>query len=273
MSKVSLDVSDWRDAPLQLDETVFAIGDVHGCHEQLARLLAEFSGLAAKHPARLIFLGDLICRGPSSLAALRLWGEPVPDQHFTNVHRITGNHEQMLMLSIGSDPALASAAHDRWAGINGITFIDEVRRTTGKSDAPLTRELLLEAADETIVACLDRLEHNVRLGNVIFVHGGLDPSVDIATALAPPFTQFGGNHWAWINEPFLKWRGGFGGTMVVHGHTPPEKHRAMSGYPDPHVFQHDRLCLDGGSAATGIVAAAQFENGRYRLFRSMLDAG
>jgi len=40
----------------------------------------------------------------------------------------------------------------------------------------------------------------------------------------------------------------------------------MSGYPDPHVVQHDRLCLDGGSAATGIVAAAQIEDGRYRLF-------
>ena len=67
---------------------------------------------------------------------------------------------------------------------------------------------------------------------------------------------FGGNHWAWIQEPFLAWRGGFGGLMVVHGHTPPPKHRAMSGYPDPHVVQHDRLCLDGGSAATGIVAGS-----------------
>jgi serine/threonine protein phosphatase 1 len=53
--------------------------------------------------------------------------------------------------------------------------------------------------------------------------------------------------------------------MVVHGHTPPAKHREMSGYPDPHVFQHDRLSLDGGSTVTGIVAAAQIEDGRYRL--------
>jgi len=77
---------------------------------------------------------------------------------------------------------------------------------------------------------------------------------------------FGGNHWAWIQEPFLAWRGGFGGLMVVHGHTPPAKHRMLSGYPDPHVLQHDRLCLDGGSALTGIVTAAQIEDGRYRLF-------
>jgi serine/threonine protein phosphatase 1 len=56
--------------------------------------------------------------------------------------------------------------------------------------------------------------------------------------------------------------------MVVHGHTPPAKHRMLSGYPDQHVVQHDRLCLDGGSALTGIVAAAQIEDGRYRLFTS-----
>jgi len=55
---------------------------------------------------------------------------------------------------------------------------------------------------------------------------------------------------------------------VVHGHTPPAKHRMLSGYPDPHVLQHDRLCLDGGSALTGIVTAAQIEDGRYRLFTS-----
>jgi serine/threonine protein phosphatase 1 len=269
MTTVNLEISDWRDAPLELGETVFAIGDVHGCHEQLARLLAEFSALAARTPARLAFLGDLICRGPSSLAALRLWSDPALAQRFTHTHRLSGNHEQLLMLAIRHTEG-AQAAHDRWMTIDGATFVDELRRAAGKPDAPLTRELLLAAAGEIILERLDHLENNMRLGNVILVHGGLDPSVEPATALAAPFTQFGGNHWAWIQEPFLSWRGGFGGTMVVHGHTPPEKHRAMSGYPDPHVFQHDRLSLDGGSFATGIVAAAQFENGRYRLFKSVL---
>jgi serine/threonine protein phosphatase 1 len=272
MSNVSLDVSDWRDASLQLDETVFAIGDVHGCHPQLPRLLTEFSELAAKQPARLIFLGDLINRGPSSLEVLRLWSDPSLDRHFTEVTRITGNHEQMLMLAT-MDWIAAGSAYDQFMHIGGEWLLGEMRRTTGKMDAPLSRDLIREAAGEAGLKRLEYLQYHLRLGNVVFVHGGLDPSVDVETALAHPFEQYGGAHWAWIQEPFLKWRGGFGGTMVVHGHTPPEKHRAMSGYPDPHVFQHDRLCLDGGSAATGIVAAAQFENGRYRLFRAMLDAG
>lgn len=269
---VTLDESPWRPAPLRVSEPVFAIGDVHGCPAQLAALLEKFSSLASVRPARLIFLGDLICRGPSSLAALALWASPSLDAHFTRVHRLTGNHEQLLMLSIAG-AATAQAAHARWMTIDGATFVDELRGATGRPDAPLTRGLLLEAAGADVVARLDALEHNVRLGNAIFVHGGIDPSIDPDVALSAPFGEFGGNHWAWINAPFLACRGGFGGALVIHGHTPPEKHRAMSGEPDPHVFQYDRLCLDGGSAVTGIVAGAQFENGRYRLFKAAGGAG
>lgn len=255
--------SDWRAAPVRLDgETVFAIGDVHGCHGQLNALLEHFSALVPNN-ARLIFLGDLICRGPSSLATLALWAAPSLDARFAKVHRLSGNHEQLLMLSIGD--AVAELAYAKWTSNGGMTFIDELRRKTGRSDAPLTRDLLLSAAGPTVVDRLDHLQSHVWIGNTIFVHGGLDPAADPATHLAAPYSEFGGNHWAWINEPFLKWRGGFNGLMVVHGHTPPAKHREMSGYPDPHVFQHDRLSLDGGSTVTGIVAAAQIEDGRYRL--------
>lgn len=269
---VTLDQSPWRPAPIRLPEPIFVVGDVHGCPAQLAALLETFSELAATAPARLIFLGDLIVRGPSSLAALALWASPSLDARFTRVHRLTGNHEQLLMLSIGGG-ATAGAAHVRWMTIDGATFVDELRRATGRHDAALTRGLLLEAAGADVVARLDALEHNVRLGNTIFVHGGIDPSVDPAIALAAPFSEFGGNHWAWITQPFLSWRGGFSGALVIHGHTPPAKHRALSGEPDPHVFQYDRLCLDGGSAITGIVAGAQIENGRYRLFKAACAAG
>jgi serine/threonine protein phosphatase 1 len=271
-SDISLDQSDWREAPLRVDQAIFAIGDVHGCNGQLAVLLDTFKALASNSSARLIFLGDLICRGPNSLAALSLWAAPALEQHFTRVHRLSGNHEQLLMLSIGDDQNLARAAYDKWMAIDGATFVDELRRASGRQDAALTRELLREAAGSEVPAQLETLEYSVRTGNTIFVHGGLDPSVDPSIALAAPFTAFGGNHWAWIQEPFLAWRGGFGGAMVVHGHTPPPKHRVMSGYPDPHVFQHDRLSLDGGSALTGIVAGAQIENGRYRLFKACVQS-
>jgi serine/threonine protein phosphatase 1 len=264
----ALTVSDWRDAPFRVDgESVFAIGDVHGCADQLAALLEKATELAERSATRLIFLGDLICRGPSSVGALARWSARSLDAAFDNVHRLAGNHEQLLMLSIGGGD-VAESARSKWMTMDGDTFVKELRRSTGRPDAPLTRSLVADAAGETVMQRLDKLEPHLRLGNVIFVHGGIDPARDVATALADPWTVFGGNHWAWIQEPFLAWRGGFGGSIVVHGHTPPAKHRMLSGYPDPHVLQHDRLCLDGGSALTGIVTAAQIEDGRYRLFTS-----
>ena len=54
----------------------------------------------------------------------------------------------------------------------------------------------------------------------------------------------------------------------MHGHTPPAKHRTFSGMADPHVLAHDRLSLDGGSALTGLVVAAEIQDGRYRLLKA-----
>jgi serine/threonine protein phosphatase 1 len=268
-------ISDWYVAPIQVrGETIFAIGDVHGCADHLAAVLeilrAEAEGAQA---SRLIFLGDLICRGPSSLDALDYWSTQDLDSSFANVDRLFGNHEQLLVLSMAGG-SLAETAWAKWSGIGGETFVDELRQVTGRPGAPLSRNLLLEAAGKRVLNRLFQLQSHVWIGNTIFVHGGLDPTADPRVCLAAPTTTFGGNHWAWIQEPFLKWQAGFGGLLVIHGHTPPAKHRLMSGHPDPHVFQHDRLCLDGGSASTGIVVAAQIEDGRYRMItaRAHVDA-
>jgi len=86
--------------------------------------------------------------------------------------------------------------------------------------------------------------------------------------LARPWLIFTEARWAWINHGFLDWKQGFGGTLVVHGHTPPDKHKAISGMDDTHLFEGDRLCLDGGSARTGIVAAAEIRQGRYRILKA-----
>jgi len=237
----SLTVTGWRAAPLRVEgQTLFAIGDVHGCHHQLAVLTQRFSELAQTgRSSRLIFLGDLICRGPSSLGSLQHWSAAHLDVSFEHVHRLYGNHEQLLMLSIGGGD-IAKAASAKWMSIDGATFVDELKRATGRHDAPLTRDLLLKAAGEVVLERLDHLQSHVRIGNAIFVHGGVDPSIDMASSLAAPWTTFGEKHWAWIQEPFLRWRGGFGGLMVIHGHTPPPKHRKMSGYPDPHPHRLSR---------------------------------
>ena len=57
-----VEISAWKPAPFALNgETVFAIGDIHGCAAELAVLLQSIQGLAreAKGKRRLIYLGDM----------------------------------------------------------------------------------------------------------------------------------------------------------------------------------------------------------------------
>lgn len=131
----------------------YTIGDVQGCHEQLLALLDELRFDPAHD--RLRFVGDLVNRGPASLAVLRF------------VHglrdcadSVLGNHDLHLL----------AAAH-------GL-------RKPAKSD---TLGEVLEAEDcDELLAWLRRrplLIEDSRSGAVV-VHAGIAPQWDLATARA-----------------------------------------------------------------------------------------
>ncbi|HYA72704.1 MAG TPA: metallophosphoesterase, partial [Roseiarcus sp.] len=55
------------------DVEIFAIGDIHGRADLLAALLEEAAREPRRAPRRaIVFLGDLIDRGPDSLGAIDL---------------------------------------------------------------------------------------------------------------------------------------------------------------------------------------------------------
>lgn len=267
-----VEIADWRAAPFALGGgTVFAVGDVHGCADELAALLDVIAREAADAPGptRLVYLGDLIDRGPRNLEVLRLWMQDEPVRGVDRIDRVMGNHEQMMLLAVGDGPH-AAKAKAMWLGerMGGSKVLDELRARVGEPAAELDTALLEAGLGEGVLVRLMAAHSHVRLGNAVFVHGGLDPRVDAEEFLARPWSAFIGATWAWIMEGFLDWKGGFGGTLVVHGHTPPPRHRELTGQDDPHLFQHDRLGLDGGSARSGIVTAARIEDGRYRILRA-----
>ena len=78
------------------------IGDIHGCRDELVRLLAELgyrdtaNSLRFVHPEgrRVVFLGDLVDRGPDSPGVLKIVMSMV--QHGTAIC-VPGNHEIKLM--------------------------------------------------------------------------------------------------------------------------------------------------------------------------------
>ncbi|TMJ41818.1 MAG: serine/threonine protein phosphatase [Alphaproteobacteria bacterium] len=48
----------------------FAVGDIHGCLDKLNRLMAACEAHAGARPARYVFLGDYIDRGPQSRSVI-----------------------------------------------------------------------------------------------------------------------------------------------------------------------------------------------------------
>ncbi len=269
---VPVEVSAWKPAPFALKGmTVFAVGDVHGCAAELRALLTAIADLAraSRGARRLIYLGDMINRGPDSIGVLELWAEKSEARGVDRIDRVMGNHEIMMMLAVIGGPH-AHKAEAMWLSkrMGGQKFLDQMVARAGEPAAHVDQSLLQSALGRRIVLRLHGMRSHVSLGNTLFVHGGLDPHAEPDEFLTRPWTVFTEARWAWINHGFLDWKNGFGGTLVVHGHTPPDKHREISGMDDPHLFEGDRLGLDGGSARTGVVTAAEIQDGRYRILKA-----
>jgi serine/threonine protein phosphatase 1 len=269
---VSVDISPWQSAPFVLEgETVFAVGDVHGCAVELDHLLDAIRSLArdAAAPRRLVYLGDLIDRGPDNIGVLRRWAEGAEAHGVDRIDRLIGNHEILMLLAMRGE-ALASKAAAMWLSprMGGSKVLAEMRAAVRDPAAPVGHALASAALGREVVDLLLAQRSWLRLGNTLFVHGGLAGQGDATAFLGRPWTAGVNARWAWITRGFLDWRGGFGGTLVVHGHTPPAKHRLFSGLPDTHQFVHDRICLDGGSAVTGVVVGAELRDGAYRLIKA-----
>ncbi|MBY0574865.1 MAG: symmetrical bis(5'-nucleosyl)-tetraphosphatase [Undibacterium sp.] len=80
----------------------FVIGDVQGCYQELCLLLEKIDVIAPQ--ARLIFAGDLVNRGPKSLATLRLI-----KQLGSRANSVLGNHDlHLLAVAYGIRDAHAS---------------------------------------------------------------------------------------------------------------------------------------------------------------------
>lgn len=75
----------------------FVVGDIHGCVEELACLLAH---LALGERDRIIFLGDYIDRGPDSREVISQLLELEKDGKQETIF-LKGNHEDMLLDYLG----------------------------------------------------------------------------------------------------------------------------------------------------------------------------
>ena len=225
---------------------VYAIGDVHGRLDLLnvALGLIEADIDARKNAQNIIvFLGDLIDRGPSSAQVI----ERVRTYRRSGVRTVFlgGNHEEVLLRILRGESQFLRD----WLNFGGA----ECAKSYGIRPASLKRmdlnkavAILREKVPEAHQAFLKTFVDTFRIGSYLFVHAGVRPGVPLADQ-----TQ---SDLRWIRDPFLETDHDHG-FIVVHGHTIAEEIDVRG----------NRIGLDTGAYRSGVLTAIGLE-GRERWF-------
>jgi serine/threonine protein phosphatase 1 len=175
---------------------IYAIGDVHGCLDQLERLLDDVQPDLEKDV--LVFIGDYIDRGPASRGVvdyvLRLQ-QKYPQEH---IICLKGNHEAMLL------DFLQGRQRELFLFNGGLSTIREYWGDNWDS----LQQLVLPPEHEQFY---QELLLFYETPDFIFVHGGLKPGVPLADQQEEDLL--------WIRGEFIASDEDFG-RRVIFGHTP-----------------------------------------------------
>ena len=215
------------------------VGDVHGCYDELAALLGELGyvvrddGTGAHHPdgRRIVFVGDLVDRGPATPAVLRLVMGMVAAG---DALCIAGNHEAKLLRAL------------RGADV-----------TTGHGLAESLAQLDAEAPEfrQEVVGFIDGLVSHYVLdgGRLVVAHAGLREELQgRASGVVRAFALYGDTtgetdefglpvRYPWAED----YRGA---ATVVYGHTPvPEA-----------AWLNRTICIDTGCVFGGRLTALRY---------------
>jgi serine/threonine protein phosphatase 1 len=248
-------VDSWTvPAPIRVpDGTVaYAVGDIHGRADLLARIHAAIAEDAARRAAArpvVVYLGDYIDRGPASRQVLdALIAAPLAG--FERIH-LKGNHEDVLLRFLAG--SLPNGRHWlRYGGGNALASYG-----LASPDPEHAGPAELEALRRAFAACLPpqhlgflrSLAALHREGGYLFVHAGIRPGVPLA-AQAP-------GNLLWIRKRFLESDADHG-AVVVHGHCVA---------PEP-VIRANRIGIDTGAHASGRLTCVALEGGTCTLLQT-----
>jgi serine/threonine protein phosphatase 1 len=217
---------------------IYAVGDIHGCADLLAKVFTRIDAdRAASPPVRCLelYLGDLIDRGPASREVIDLLIERGGRREIVC---LKGNHED-LALRFLAEPRLFAT----WAKLGGretlmsygltplVRGFDEqsaLARAFGAALPPPHRSFLM------------RLPVFHVCGDFLFVHAGIKPGIALDRQRETDLL--------WIRDEFLNWGAPFE-KVVVHGHTP---------VLEPQFLQN-RINIDTGAYATGKLTCLRIE--------------
>jgi serine/threonine protein phosphatase 1 len=175
---------------------LFAIGDIHGCPDELATIL---KAIAPREEDTVVFVGDYVDRGPSARDAVEI----VLDLQKGPAEVVTlkGNHEDMMLSYLG------------FRGHYGESFLFNGGAAT--MDSYSIGEGELDNAIEHIPAEHLKFYRNLSLSYLrppyFFVHAGILP--------ARQLEEQDPEDLLWIRQEFI-FNTHEAGAIVVFGHTP-----------------------------------------------------
>lgn len=218
---------------------VFAIGDVHGCLDELLTLEQQIISNAgsSKRAKWIVMLGDYIDRGPQSAQVIEhLLADP--PEGFKRIC-LCGNHEVHLL------EALQRRGLDHWFKYGGLETlksygIDPGEMATQSNPDKFVQAQLQNKIPSVHLDFLQKLPVLLETTDHIMVHAGLRPGVMIADQTDRDLMS--------IRDDFLFSDYNFG-KCVVHGHTPVD-------VPD---VKFNRINVDTRAFASGRLTALKIE--------------
>lgn len=218
------------------DIHTFAIGDIHGRADLLRALLDAISSRASRSgfTYRVVFLGDVIDRGPDSRKAMDMVANTLKSVKGSKL--VLGNHDSFILRVLDeTDPARKQALILHWISKmgGGATLL-----SYGSDFSDIGVDRVLDVIDGEHVEMMRAAESYVELDHHILVHAGMEPGVPLDRQ--DPYKLM------WIREPFLSHRGSFG-KAVVHGHTVTSSTMAER--------YHGRIAIDTAAYEKGILSA------------------
>jgi serine/threonine protein phosphatase 1 len=203
-----------RRARLRLDLSdiaVYAVGDVHGCLDELLSLERAIVADGETLPGRkiIIMLGDYVDRGPASSQVLDHLLAP-PPAGFERIC-LAGNHEVVMLdyidgrLGLGDWMSMGAASTLLSYGID----LDRLAQIYGS--ARQIDDMVRKAIPAAHIAFLRSVPILVEAQRFVFVHAGVRPQVD--------FDRQSDYDLAFIRSEFYE-SAHLLKKYVVHGHTP-----------------------------------------------------
>ena len=215
---------------------LYAIGDIHGRRDLLDPLLDAIIRDANEHgeAPRIVFLGDIVDRGPESRQALDRVIETVEASPGSRL--ILGNHEEFMLRFI-EEPEHRARIARTWFANGGLETIASYGFRKRDRVDTIAARIAEEHADQ--IEALRAADWMVETERYCFVHGGIDPMLPLADQ--DPVTT------RWIRHDFLEHDDPFE-KIVVHGHTPTD-----ASLPEIHG---NRIAIDTGAFRSGHLTCA-----------------